>query len=171
MLEARYQFLCVAEDNADNPANASGYLSSAQLSRILREQLLGLDVQGGFTLPDGTVISDLWIIDEFDAHYELGGTAYLYRRALQVGMLFKEPDVAYVPSPSGGGSVTLYLLAPSPDGTTLNFTTTSTAVMISANAQLFRNGMLQTPSQWSASGTVISFTTAPNTGDELELFQ
>jgi len=69
-------------------------LSSAQLSRILREQLLGLDVQGGFTLPDGTVIADLWIIDEFDAHYELGGTAYLYRRALQVGMLFKEPDVA-----------------------------------------------------------------------------
>jgi hypothetical protein len=95
MLEGRFQFGCVANDNARNPVNASGYLSARELSRTVREQLLGLDT-GTAVLPDGTVINDLWIVDEFDAHFEVGGLGYLYRRVLQVGMLFTETDAIYV---------------------------------------------------------------------------
>jgi hypothetical protein len=97
-LIGHFQFGCCANDNpvgtgpGKNPLNSSGYLSCAALSRVLREQLLGLDTgtPTGYLLPDGTAVSDLWIVDEFDAHFELGGTGYLYRRVLQVGMLFKE---------------------------------------------------------------------------------
>jgi hypothetical protein len=92
MLEGRFQFGCVANDSAANPQNPSGYLAARELSRVVREQLLGLDTGAGYPLPDGTVINDLWIVDEFDAHFETGGTAFLYRRALQVGMLFTEPS-------------------------------------------------------------------------------
>ena len=94
MMEGRFQFGCVAEDAAANPVNASGYLSARELSRTVREQLLSLDT-GDSVLPDGTVIHDLWIVDEFDAHLEVGGLGYLYRRVLQVGMIFTETDAVY----------------------------------------------------------------------------
>jgi hypothetical protein len=87
MLQGRFQFGCVANDDAKNPLNPSGYLSARELSRTMREQLLGL-ATGRSVLPDGTLINDLWIVNEFDAHFELGGMGYLYRRVLQVGMLF-----------------------------------------------------------------------------------
>jgi len=95
ILEARFQFGCAAQDApvgsgaGKNPLNPSGYLSAVLLSATLREQLLGL-ATGKSPLPDGTVIDDLWIIDEFDAHFEAGAMGYLYRRVLQVGVLFKE---------------------------------------------------------------------------------
>ena len=72
MLEGRFQFGSVAEDSATNPANFSGYLSACLLSAALRQQLLGL-ATGNSTLPDGTAIDDLLIVDEFDAHYEVAG--------------------------------------------------------------------------------------------------
>jgi hypothetical protein len=91
LLEGGFQFGCVANDAA-NPGNQfSGYLACAALSRVIREQLLGL-ATGDSALPDGTVIEDLRIVDEFDAHFEPGGmgTGYLYRRVLKVWMMFKE---------------------------------------------------------------------------------
>jgi hypothetical protein len=89
ILEGRFQFGCVANDDSENPINPSGYLSAVLLSKALREQLLGL-ATGSSALPDGTIVQDFWIIDEFDAHFEVGGSGYLYRRVLQVGVIFKE---------------------------------------------------------------------------------
>lgn len=93
MVEARFQFGSVAQDQEGmlnpNPASPSGYLSTLLLSHALRAELLNLATGNGI-LPDGTLIKDLWILDEYDAHYELGGQGYLYRRVLQVGMLFQE---------------------------------------------------------------------------------
>jgi hypothetical protein len=175
VLEGSFQFGCVAQDApvgsgaGKNPQNPSGYLTAVQLSTTLREQLLGL-ATGNSVLPDGTVIDDLWIIDEFDAHFEVGGMGYLYRRVLQVGALFKETGIP--PVPTGGGTVTRYSLTPAPDGVTVNFTTTPVAVVISPNAILARNGMIQSsPSDYSASGTMIAFAAAPGAGDTLALFQ
>lgn len=89
VLEGLFQFGCAAQDDVKNPQNGSGYLSACLLSAALRKQLLGL-ATGRMALPDGTAIDDLWIVDEFDAHFEAGAMGYLYRRALQVGVLFKE---------------------------------------------------------------------------------
>jgi hypothetical protein len=93
MIEARFQLGCVAQDQEgtlnQNPASPSGYLSACLLSQALRRQLMGL-ATGNAILPDGTLIKDLWILDEYDAHYEIGGAGYLYRRVLQIGMLFQE---------------------------------------------------------------------------------
>jgi len=168
MLEGRFQFGCAAQDAANNPVNASGYLSARELSRTLREQLLGLDIQGGFSLPDGTTIFDLWIVDEFDAHFEVGGMGYLYRRALQVGMLFQEPDVAYVPSLPGGG-VIRYSFAPATDGTTTLFTAT---VAISTNALVVCEGLVMTAGvDYTYVGDAVTFSVAPDAGDNLALYQ
>lgn len=90
LIEGRFQFGSCANDAAANPANPSGYLSARELSRVVREQVLGL-ATGNAALPDGTIIADLWIVDEFDGHFEVGGLGYMYRRVLQVGMLFEEP--------------------------------------------------------------------------------
>ena len=90
MLQGRFQFGCMALDHPKNPRNPSGYLSARELSRVMREQLLGLITNPVTALPDGTLINDLWIVNEFDAHFEMGGLGYLYRRVLQVGMLFTE---------------------------------------------------------------------------------
>jgi hypothetical protein len=89
MIEARFQLGSVADDVATNPASPSGYLSACLLSQALRRQLMSLATGNGI-LPDGTLVKDLWIIDEYDAHYELGGQGYLFRRVLQIGMLFQE---------------------------------------------------------------------------------
>ena len=93
-IEARFQFRSVANDDMagsgrKNPLNPSGYLSCCLLSRALREQLKGL-ATGNAPFPEGTVIQDLWILDEFDAHFEMGGVGYLYCRALQIGIIFVE---------------------------------------------------------------------------------
>ena len=45
---------------------------------------------GGSEFPDGTLVKDVWVIDEFDAHFELGAQGYIFRRVLQVGILFQE---------------------------------------------------------------------------------
>ena len=93
MIEARFQLGSVAQDQEGtqnpNPASPSGYLSAALLSQALRRQLMGL-ATGNAALPDGTLVKDVWVIDEYDAHYELGGQGYIFRRVLQIGMLFKE---------------------------------------------------------------------------------
>jgi len=92
MIEARFQFGSVAQDQEGsqnpNPASPSGYLSAAFLSQALRRQLIALPSAGA--LPDGTLVKDVWIIDEYDAHYESGGQGYIFRRVLQIGMLFQE---------------------------------------------------------------------------------
>lgn len=89
LIEGRFQFGSVAEDSAGNPANPSGYLSAARLSQALRRQLAGL-ATGNASLPDGTLVKDVYDWDEFDAHYELGGDSYIYRRIQQVTVLFQE---------------------------------------------------------------------------------
>jgi hypothetical protein len=89
MIEATFQFGSVADDNAKNPASPSGYLSACLLSQALRRQLMGL-ATGNSALPDGTLVKDVKIRDEYDAHYELGGGGYLIRRVLLVDMLFQE---------------------------------------------------------------------------------
>jgi hypothetical protein len=89
LIDARFQFGSVAEDSNENPVNASGYLSAALLSQALRRQLAGL-ATGNADLPDGTLIKDVYDWDEFDAHYELGGDSYIYRRIQQVTVLFQE---------------------------------------------------------------------------------
>lgn len=91
VIEAHFQFGSVADDDVHNPpsASTSGYLSSCLLSQALRRQLMGL-ASGNSALPDGTLVKDVWIEDEYDAHYELGGDSYLFRRVLLIGMLFQE---------------------------------------------------------------------------------
>jgi hypothetical protein len=89
LIEGRFQFGSVAEDSASNPLNPSGYLSAALLSQALRRQLAGM-ANGNSDLPDGTLIKDVYGWDEFDAHYELGGEGYIYRRIQQVTILFQE---------------------------------------------------------------------------------
>ena len=88
-IEGFFQFGSMAEDSQKNPIEFPGYLSAALLSQALRRQLLSLATGTG-VLPDGTLIQDLRIDDEFDAHYELGGGSYLYRRILKVTIIFQE---------------------------------------------------------------------------------
>lgn len=98
LIEGRFQFGCVAQDDSNaggprNPAVSSGYLSAAMLALVLRRELKGLGT-GNATLPDGTIVMDVRIGagegDEFDAHYEVGAQGYLLRRVLQLTILFKE---------------------------------------------------------------------------------
>ena len=89
MIEGRFQFGSCAQDSATNPQNASGYLSAALLSQAIRRQLMAM-ATGGSEFPDGTLVKDVWVIDEFDAHFELGAQGYIFRRVLQVGILFQE---------------------------------------------------------------------------------
>src|SRR5579859_1029158 len=42
VLEAKFQFGSAAIDSPENPANSSGYLSAAQLSKQLRLEIMGL---------------------------------------------------------------------------------------------------------------------------------
>jgi hypothetical protein len=89
LIEATFQFGSMAEDNPKNPKSPSGYLSACLLSQQLRRQLMGL-ATGSSVLPDGTLVKDVRIMDEYDAHFELGGGGYLLRRVLLIGMLFQE---------------------------------------------------------------------------------
>jgi len=89
LIEGIFQFGSVANDNAQNPLSPSGYLSACFLSRALRRQLTGL-ATGNAALPDGTIVKDVYGWDEFDAHYEVGGLGYLFRRVLQVTICFQE---------------------------------------------------------------------------------
>jgi hypothetical protein len=89
IIQGFFQFGSVAQNDPKNPVNASGYLSAALLSQALRRQLEGM-ANGNSALPDGTLIKDLWIVDEYDAHYEVGGMGYLFRRILHIGTLFQE---------------------------------------------------------------------------------
>jgi hypothetical protein len=86
---ARFQFGAVAQDSSANPANPSGYLSAARLSKELRLQIMGL-CTGNAALPDGTLIKDLRIDDEYDAHFEVGGEGYVYRRMLLFTIWFED---------------------------------------------------------------------------------
>lgn len=87
MIIAKFQFGSVAQDSPGNPVNPSGYLSAALLSQALRLQIMGL-ATGRAVLPDGTMIQDVRIDDEFDAHFELGGQGYVYRRMLMATIIF-----------------------------------------------------------------------------------
>ena len=89
MIEGVFQFGSVAEDNPKNPAVPSGYLSAVLLSQAIRRQLMQL-ATGDSVLPGGVIINDVHILDEYDAHYELGGQGYLIRRVLQARIFFKE---------------------------------------------------------------------------------
>lgn len=98
LIEGRFQFGCVAQDDSaaggpKNPMNSSGYLSAALLALYLRRELKGL-ATGNAALPDGTLIQDVSMGpgqgDEFDAHYETGGQGYLLRRLVVCTILFKE---------------------------------------------------------------------------------
>ena len=89
-----FQIGCVAQDQQPtgpiNPWNPSGYLSASYLALTLYRQLIGL-ATGRSALPDGSIIQNVEYLDEYDAHYEQGGTAYLFRRIFQVA-------ITYIPS-------------------------------------------------------------------------
>lgn len=89
LIEGKFQFGSWAEDDANNPYDPDGYLSAAFLSQALRRQLTGL-ATGNAVLPDGTLVKDVNGCDEWDAHYEVGGEGYLFRRILQCTILFQE---------------------------------------------------------------------------------
>ena len=91
LILATFQFGSTAEDDPKNPKSPSGYLSACQLSQVLRRQLTALST-GNSSLPDGTLVKEVWIRDEYDAHFEVGGGVggYLLRRVLLVDMLFQE---------------------------------------------------------------------------------
>ena len=98
MIEGRFQFGCVAQDDSAaggprNPVNPDGYLSAALLAQALRRELKALGT-GNAVLPDGTIICEVGFGpgqgDEFDAHYEVGGQGYLLRRVVNCTILFKE---------------------------------------------------------------------------------
>jgi hypothetical protein len=90
-IEGRFQFGSVAQNSVNNPVNPSGYLSAALLSQALRRELMNL-ADGNAQFPDGTIVKDICIDDEFDAHYEVGGIGYLFRRVLLVTILFQETN-------------------------------------------------------------------------------
>lgn len=98
LIEGRFQFGCVAEDDSaaggpTNPQSRSGYLSAAMLAMALRRELKGLGT-GNSLLPDGTIIKNVTMGpgqgDEFDAHYEVGGQSYLLRRVILCTICFQE---------------------------------------------------------------------------------
>jgi hypothetical protein len=97
MMEAKFQFGSVAIDSPENPANPSGYLSAVLLSQQLRLQIMGM-ANGVSFLPDGTLIKDVRIDNEYDAHFELGGQGYIYRRVLAVTIWYEETGAA-APAP------------------------------------------------------------------------
>jgi hypothetical protein len=88
-IEAHFQFGCVAQDSPENPANASGYLSAALLGQQLRRQLMAL-ATGRYEFPDGTIVQEVRLDDEFDAHFEIGGQGYIFRRMVMVTITFQE---------------------------------------------------------------------------------
>jgi hypothetical protein len=93
-----FQFGCVAQDAQSNPVVYSGYLTAAYLARAIRRQFEGLGtgtaelpgVQYGEVNEGNVEIHDVRILDEYDAHYELGGGGYLLRRSLHVELVFVE---------------------------------------------------------------------------------
>ena len=97
MIEARFQFGCMANDSAENTGKSLGLFEALLLSRALRLQIMSL-ATGNSYLPDGTLINDIRIDDEFDAHFTVGGESYLYRRVLQTTVLYTE-TLAAVPVP------------------------------------------------------------------------
>jgi len=88
---ARFQFGAVAQDSATNPVNTSGYLSTVLLAKRLRLQLMGINT-GNSSLSDGTLVKEFRIDDEYDAHFEVGGMGYLYRRIVAVTVWFQDPS-------------------------------------------------------------------------------
>jgi hypothetical protein len=92
MIFGRFQFDSFASDAAANPANPSGYLSAAMLSRAVRVELQAL---ASGTLPDGSVLNDVRVRDEFDADYEAGGTSYIFRRVLDIAIDYTEGAYPY----------------------------------------------------------------------------
>ena len=145
---------------------AGDQASARELANTVRAYLTESFVGG--TLPDGTTIQIVDVTADQDMPYELGGTGYLYRCMQRYQAFYNEGGGGFVPS---GGSVTRYTLTPAPDGSNVNFETSPSAVVISASALLFRNGVKQSSGQYSASGEIITFVTAPDTGDVLELYQ
>jgi hypothetical protein len=96
MIEARFQFGSVANFTGDGaqavlggPESPSGYLAAAALSLALKRELQEL-ASGKAVLPDGTIINDVRIEDEYDAHFEVGGVGYLLRRVLAVSIVYVE---------------------------------------------------------------------------------
>jgi hypothetical protein len=96
MIEARFQFGSLANFTGDGaqaipggPESPSGYLAAAALSLALKRELQEL-ANGRSALPDGTIINDVRIEDEYDAHYEVGGTGYMLRRVLAVTIIYTE---------------------------------------------------------------------------------
>jgi hypothetical protein len=89
-IAGRFQFDALASDSNANPMNNSGYLSAALLSQAVRTQLLA---QATDTLPDGTLLQDVRIHDEFDQDFEQGGTGYIFRRTLDVSLIYETPVI------------------------------------------------------------------------------
>lgn len=86
-IEGRFQLEAYAQDNdQNNPFSPSGYLSVAALMLAYRLQLAGLI---DAALPDGTLIQNFWVNDEFDANFEDGGVGYVYRRVLDFGLAYQ----------------------------------------------------------------------------------
>lgn len=87
IIAGRFQFDSLASDSSANPINNSGYLSAALLSQAIRIELLA---QATDELPDGTELLDVRIHDEFDQEFEQGGTGYVFRRTLDISIVYNE---------------------------------------------------------------------------------
>ena len=88
MMQGRFQLDSFGQDNNSNKLpSPSGYLCAAALSRAIRCQLKAMV---NTALPDGTLLNNCIINDEFDADFEIGGTGYIYRRVLDLTLWFQE---------------------------------------------------------------------------------
>jgi hypothetical protein len=135
LVAGRFQFSSFGEDNNNPDFSNSGYLCAAALSRAIR---LALQAIVGHALPDGTVINDYQLNDEFDANFDEGGTGYIFSRLLDVTLFFQEGGAApEVPLP-----FQRYYPTQSPDGSRTVFTFAGEAAS-SAEFELFFDGLLQ----------------------------
>lgn len=88
-VDARFQFGALAQFDINNPSNMDGFLSVCALSLALKRQLKKLGT-GNSILPDGTLIKNAHFVDKLDAHYEVGGVGYLYRRVVVFDVQYVE---------------------------------------------------------------------------------
>lgn len=165
-IAGRFQFDSIAQDSARNPANPSGYLSAAMLSEAVRAQLLA---EATLVLPDGTLVQDVRIHDEFDQDFEVGGAGYIYRRALDVSIVYQEGNYPYS---GGGGALTRYSNMAGTLTITGNPAVWTLSVPFTANAMVFRNGELLSPTvDYTTAGSSITFVVTPAASDNLVVMQ
>lgn len=180
-IAGRFQIDSLGQDGVSasirqtTPVNPSGYLSAALLSQAIRAQLLA-NTAGDNTLPDGTLLQDIRIRDEFDADFEQGGTGYIFRRVLDVEIIYEEGNYPYSPGTSGGAVSTWMRYSNFASPPTLaqvgSSATWTLSVPFTANAMVFRNGELLGPGvDYTTSGSSITFVVPSASSDNLIVMQ